>query len=106
MASPTKATHYQVQKSRRAALIEEWRGYQKSVVRLADVRMEQTAPGIRRGVYTGMDGDRPTRTMDALAHELDPGAVGSMRTSARRITVFWLPRHSSISAARRDFWTW
>jgi hypothetical protein len=29
MASPTKVTHYQVQKSRRAALIDEWRGYQK-----------------------------------------------------------------------------
>jgi gentisate 1,2-dioxygenase len=77
MASPAtpKLTHYQVQRSRRAALIEEWRGYQKTVMRLADVRMEPTAPGVRRGVYTGMDGDRPTRSMDAHVHELDPGAV-------------------------------
>jgi len=87
MASPTKATHHQVQKSRRAALIEEWRGHQKSVVGLADVRMEQTAPGVRRGVYTGMDGDRPTRTMDALAHELDPGAVTSVNRHSWDVMV-------------------
>ena len=65
----TRVTHYHVQKKRRADFIEEWRGHQKTVVRLSDVAMAETAPGVRRGVYVGADGDRPTRTMDALAHE-------------------------------------
>lgn len=34
MAGPTKVTHYQVQKSRRAALLEAWRGYRKTVMRM------------------------------------------------------------------------
>jgi gentisate 1,2-dioxygenase len=89
MATPTtKLTHYHVQKQRRAALMEEWRGYQKTVVRLPDVAMHQAAPGVRRGVYTGMDGDRPTRTMDAHAHELDPGAVTTVNRHSWDAMVF------------------
>jgi gentisate 1,2-dioxygenase len=83
-----RLTHYDVQKRRRAALLEEWRGYQKTVVRLEDVVMRETAPGVRRGVYTGVDGDRPTRTMDALAHELNPGAVTSVNRHSWDTLVF------------------
>jgi gentisate 1,2-dioxygenase len=74
----TKATHYEVQKTRRAAFIEEWRGYQKTVVALEDVEMQETARGTRVGVYVGADGDRPTRSMDALAHEIDPGVTSTI----------------------------
>lgn len=74
----TKVTHYHVQKKRRAEFIEEWRGYQKTVVHLDDVTMHDTARGMRRGVYVGVDGDRPTRTMDATAHEIDPGVVSTI----------------------------
>jgi len=74
----TKVSHYYVQKNRRANFIEEWRGYQKTVVALEDVPMVQTARGTRVGVYVGSDGDRPTRSMDALAHEIDPGVVSTV----------------------------
>lgn len=74
----TNVTHYHVQKKRRAEFIEEWRGYQKTVVHLDDVTMHDSARGMRRGVYVGMDGDLPTRTMDATAHEIDPGAVSTV----------------------------
>ena len=84
----TETTHYHVQKRRRAAFIEEWRQYQKTVVRLEDVAMHETAPGVRRGVYTGMDGDRPTRTMDALAHELDPSATTAINRHSWDAMVF------------------
>jgi gentisate 1,2-dioxygenase len=80
-------THYHVQKQRRAALVEEWRGYQKAVVRRDQVAMHPTGSGVRRGVYTGMDGDRPTRTMDALAHELEPGAVTSINRHSWDVMV-------------------
>ncbi|WP_375489999.1 cupin domain-containing protein [uncultured Jatrophihabitans sp.] len=71
----TETTHYHVQKRRRAAFIEEWRGYQKTVAALEDVVMAPTARRSRVGVYTGEDADRPTRSMDALAHEIDPGVT-------------------------------
>jgi gentisate 1,2-dioxygenase len=74
----TKVTHYHVQKKRRADFIEEWRGYQKTVVALEDVGMHETSRGTRVGVYTGTDGDRPTRAMDALAHEIDPGVTSTL----------------------------
>jgi gentisate 1,2-dioxygenase len=84
----TKVSHYQVQKQRRAALIEQWRRYQRALVRLPEVVMWETAPGMRRGVYTGVDGDRPTRTMDAVAHELDPGVVTAINRHSWDAMVF------------------
>ena len=83
----TRVTHYHVQKKRRAEFIEEWRKYQKTVIRRDDVAMEETAPGIYRGVYVGEDGDRPTRTMDALAHELEPGAVTNVNRHSWDVMV-------------------
>jgi gentisate 1,2-dioxygenase len=74
----TKVTHYHVQKKRRADFIEEWRGYQKTVVALEDVGMHETSRGTRVGVYTGTDGDRPTRAIDALAHEIDSGVTSTL----------------------------
>lgn len=74
----TQVTHYHVQKKRRADFIEEWRRYQKTVVALEDAVMQECARGTRTGVYVGADGDRPTRSMDALAHEIDPGVVSTV----------------------------
>jgi gentisate 1,2-dioxygenase len=74
----TKTSHYHVQKKRRAEFIEEWRSYQKTIVRSTDVPVTPTARGIREGVYVGIDGDKPTRAMDALVHEVDPGAVSTL----------------------------
>lgn len=73
----TQVTHYHVQKKRRADFLEEWRGYRNTVVALGDVAMVETPRRMRQGVYVGVDGDRPTRTMDAVAHEIDPGIVSS-----------------------------
>ncbi|MEX2291619.1 MAG: cupin domain-containing protein [Mycobacteriales bacterium] len=74
----TAVTHYHVQKKRRADFLEQWRQYRNTVVRLADVEMQDTARGMRRGVYVGADGDRPTRSMDALVHEINPGATSTV----------------------------
>jgi gentisate 1,2-dioxygenase len=84
----TETTHYHVQKRRRAAFLEEWRGYQKTVVRLEDVEMVPTARGSRVGVYTGVDGDQPTRSMDALAHEIDPGTTTTIHRHSWDAMVF------------------
>ena len=45
----------------------------RRVIRKEDVTLVPTARGLRTGVYMGWDGDRPTRCLDALVHEVDPG---------------------------------
>ena len=69
----TAVTHYHIQKKRRAEFIEDWRKNRRSVIRKEDVALAPTARGMRSGVYMGHDGDSPTRCLDALVHEIDPG---------------------------------
>jgi gentisate 1,2-dioxygenase len=69
----TGVTHYHVQKRRRSQFIEDWRANHRDIVPAEQVHLHDTARGSRVGVYVGIDGDRPTRTMDALAHEFLPG---------------------------------
>lgn len=71
----TSVSHYYVQKSRRKKFVEEWRANWRTVVRVEDAPLVETARGSRVGVYVGADGDRQTRTMDALVHEIDPGVT-------------------------------
>ncbi len=72
----TQVTHYEVQKKRRNALLEEWRQYHKAVVKRADVQMvDVPSRRMRRGVYMGWDGDRPTKNLDATLHELPAHTV-------------------------------
>jgi gentisate 1,2-dioxygenase len=101
----TQVTHYHVQKKRRAEFIEDWRGHQRTVVAREDVVMAEVAPGVRRGVYVGADGDRPTRTMDALAHELEPGTVTSVNRHSWDVMVFCVAGHgwAEIDGERIDW---
>ncbi len=71
----TKTSHYHVQKARREKFIEDWRANHRTVIRVDDVQLKQTQRGSRIGVYMGEDGDNPTRSMDALLHEIDHGVV-------------------------------
>ncbi|MFJ9535991.1 cupin domain-containing protein [Streptomyces sp. NPDC101225] len=84
----TEVTHYHVQKRRRAAFIEEWRKTHRTIVALEDVVMHPTERGSRVGVYVGADGDRPTRTMDALAHEIGPGTTTTLHRHSWDAMVF------------------
>jgi gentisate 1,2-dioxygenase len=74
----TGVTHYEVQKKRRAAFLEEWRGYRKRIVKKEDVPLQLTSRGIRSGAYIGTEADSPTRTMDAQVHEIDPGVTSTI----------------------------
>src|SRR5881394_3089573 len=69
----TAVTHYHIQKKRRAEFIDDWRKNRRSVIRKEDVALAPTARGMRSGVYMGHDGGSPTRCLDALVHEMDPG---------------------------------
>jgi gentisate 1,2-dioxygenase len=76
----TGVTHYHVQKDRRAKFIEDWRDNRQTVVTASSVQLQPSPRGHRIGVYCGADGDAPTRTLDALVHEFDPG----VRTTSHR----------------------
>ena len=84
----TQVTHYHVQKKRRAQFLEDWRKNHRTVIRNEDVALHPTARGMRTGVYMGADGDNPTRSMDALAHEIDPGAVTTVHRHSWDAMVF------------------
>jgi len=69
----TKTTHYEIQKKRRESLLDEWKGYHKTILKRKDVVMREVpSRRIRSGVYAGYDGDRPTKNLDATVHELAP----------------------------------
>jgi len=68
--------------------LEEWRTYRNTVVHVGDVEMHDTARGMRRGVYVGADADRPTRSMDALVHEIDPGVTSTVHRHSWDAIVF------------------
>jgi gentisate 1,2-dioxygenase len=71
VGTTTGVTHYEVQKQRRAKVIEEWRQYRTALVRASDVELvESPSRRMRRGVYMGADGPRPTKVLDATLHEI------------------------------------
>ena len=84
----TQVTHYHVQKKRRAQFLEDWRKNHRTVIRHEDVAVHATARGMSTGVYMGADGDNPTRSMDALVHEIDPGAVTTVHRHSWDAMVF------------------
>jgi len=84
----TGVTHYEVQKRRRAQFLEDWRRNHRTVVTREDVTLHESPRGHRVGVYCGADGDRPTRTMDALAHEFAPGARTTLHRHSWDAMVF------------------
>lgn len=72
----TQVTHYEIQKKRRETLLEEWRGYHKTVIKRSDVQLSEVpSRRTRRGVYVGRDADRPSINLDASLHEIDPGVT-------------------------------
>jgi len=89
----TQTSHYHVQKRRRAQFLEDWRRTRQTVVHGSDVPLLRTARGLRTGVFTGADGDRPTRSMDALVHEVDPGVTSTLHRHSWDAMLFVLAGH-------------
>jgi gentisate 1,2-dioxygenase len=132
----TGVTHYEVQKKRRADIIEQARANRlPAVIKPSDVRMVHSpSRRMTRGVYAGMDGDRPTRVIDATLHEIAPGDVSTIHRHSWDAIMFvesgsgwteidgqrvnWRPwdtlhlpswawhRHGNDSAAPARFHTW
>jgi gentisate 1,2-dioxygenase len=104
----TVTTHYHIQKKRRAAFIDEWRKYRQTVIRKEDVALVPTARGLRTGVYMGWDGDRPTRCLDALVHEIDPGTVTTIHRHSWDAILFMVEGSgwTEVDGVRYDWKPW
>ena len=71
-------THYDVQKRRRTDFLDDWTKHYRTLVRDRDVQLFDTARRMRRGVYVSDDAGRPSRSLDALLHEIDPGVTSTI----------------------------
>lgn len=105
----TNADHYNVQKRRREAFMKSQaeRGFGE-VIKGSDVVMHETARGFRTGVYVGQDGDRPSLTMDARKHEIDPGVASTIHRHSWDAIVFVLEGSgwTEIDGVRYDWKAW
>jgi gentisate 1,2-dioxygenase len=102
-------THYQVQKGRRARFIEDWRKLRRTgVVRTSDVVLRATPRGMRTGVYMGSDGEAPTRTLDAMVHEIDPGVTATSHRHSWDATLLVVEGRgwTEIDGRRFDWQPW
>jgi gentisate 1,2-dioxygenase len=107
--SDTQTTHYHVQKSRRAAFLDEWRKQRGTgVARAGDVELHETPRGTRVGVYGGVDGGTPMRTNDALVHEIDPGVVSTPHRHSWDAIVFVVSGSgwTEIDGVRHEWKPW
>ena len=104
----TTTTHYHIQKKRRKEFLEEWRNYRQSVIRKDDVVLVPTARGLRTGVYMGWDGDRPTRCLDALVHEVDPGKTTTIHRHSWDAILFMVEGSgwTEVDGVRYDWKAW
>ncbi|OFW40758.1 MAG: cupin [Acidobacteria bacterium RIFCSPLOWO2_12_FULL_67_14] len=104
----TATTHYHIQKKRRAEFLEEWRKYRHHVIRKEDVALVPTARGLRTGVYMGWDGDRPTRCLDALVHEIDPGTTTTIHRHSWDAILFMVEGSgwTDVDGVRYDWKPW
>ncbi|HXP93541.1 MAG TPA: cupin domain-containing protein [Candidatus Binatia bacterium] len=104
----TAMTHYDIQQRRRKAIVEEGREHQRFIVRKKDVELVPTARGVRTGVYMGRDGDRPTRIIDALVHEVDPGVLSTIHRHSWDAVMLIVEGHgwTEVNGARYEYKPW
>lgn len=104
----TAMTHYDIQQRRRKAIVEEGREHQQFIVRKGDVELVKTARGFRTGVYMGKDGDRPTRIIDALVHEVDPGVVSTIHRHSWDAVMLIVEGHgwTEVNGVRYEYRPW
>ncbi|MDQ3612436.1 MAG: cupin domain-containing protein [Actinomycetota bacterium] len=104
----TRTTHWEVQWTRRRKLIEEWRQYRRKVIHGDDVELSPTARGILQGVYMGVDGGNPTRSLDALVQQIDPGAVSTVHRHSWDAITFVVSGSgwTEIDGVRYDWKPW
>ena len=104
----TGLTHYDVQMRRRRAVVDDARAHRKYIVRRSDVELLETPRGIRTGCYVGVDGDRPSKIIDAYLHEVDPGVVSTIHRHTWDAVMVVVAGHgwTEVNGVRYDYRPW
>ncbi len=104
----TGLTHYDIQQRRRKQIVDDARTTQRAIVHRADVEMYETARGMRTGCYVGVDGDRPTRIIDAYVHEVDPGVETTVHRHSWDAVMVIVEGHgwTEVNGVRYDYAPW
>ena len=103
------ATHYEIQKQRRALVLEEWRKHRHTLIHETDVVLEESpARRMRRGVYMGADGGRPTNVLDSTMHEIPANVVSTVHRHSWDAIMFVLSGlgYTEIDGHRVDWRPW
>lgn len=93
------ASHYSVQKERRDTFITDWRRHRQTVVQGADgvpLDVVGGAPGQRSTGYLGLAAGRPTRFLDATAHDFVAGTSTSPAAQSWDAVCFVVDGEGSV----------
>lgn len=101
-------THYDVQMRRRRQVVEDARAQRKYIVKRGDVELVETPRGIRTGCYVGVDGDRPSKIIDAYVHEVDPGVTSTIHRHTWDAVMVVVAGHgwTEVNGVRYDYKPW
>jgi gentisate 1,2-dioxygenase len=104
----TGLTHYDIQQRRRRKVVEDARATQRAIVRKEEVELLDSPRGFRTGCYMGVDGDRPTRIIDAYVHEVDPGVVSTIHRHSWDAVMLIVEGHgwTEINGSRYEYKPW
>ncbi len=89
-------------------IVEDARVTQRAIVRKEDVELVDTPRGFRTGCYIGIDGDRPSRLIDAYVHEVDPGVVSTMHRHSWDGVMLIVEGHgwTEVNGVRYEYKPW
>jgi gentisate 1,2-dioxygenase len=101
-------THYDVQMRRRNRVVEDARAHRRFIVKKGDVELTSTPRGVRSGCYVGVDGDRPSKIIDAYVHEIDPSAVSTIHRHTWDAVIVILEGRGwvEVNGIRYDYRPW
>jgi gentisate 1,2-dioxygenase len=104
----TGTSHWHVQTERRKRFLEGWRENRRTVVRYQDLEWHDTARRMREAVYMGEDGGSPTRTLDAVLHEIAPGTTSTVQRHSWDAILFMTEGNgwSEVDGERYDWKAW
>jgi quercetin dioxygenase-like cupin family protein len=104
----TGLTHYDIQQRRRRQIVEDGRAQQRTIVKKGDVELLTTARGMRTGCFVGVDGDKPSRIIDAYVHEVDPGVVTTIHRHSWDAVMLIVEGHgwTEVNGVKYEYKPW
>lgn len=104
----TGTSHWHVQAERRKEFLERWRENRRTIIRHQDLTWHDTGRRMREAVYMGVDGGSPTRTLDAVLHEIAPGTVSTVQRHSWDAILFMTEGSgwTEVDGRRYDWRPW